>query len=48
MQQVTDIYRGEGGWDSLAWHGFTTMSIHTRLKVKGSDGSPIQAAALIY
>ncbi len=26
MQQVTEIYGGEGGWDSLAWHGFTTMS----------------------
>jgi len=33
MQQVTEIYGGEGGWDSLAWHGFTTMSIHTRQEI---------------
>jgi len=33
MQQVTEIYGGEAGWDSLAWHGFTTMSIHTRQEI---------------
>jgi len=33
MQQVTEIYGEEGGWDSLAWHGFTTMSSHTRQEI---------------
>ncbi len=33
MQQVTEIYGGEGGWDSLGWHGFRTMSIHTRQEI---------------
>jgi len=31
--EVTEIYGEEGGWDSLAWHGFTTMSIHTRQEI---------------
>ncbi len=33
IQQVKEILGEEGGWDSVAWHGFTTMSIHTRQEI---------------
>jgi len=35
-QQVTDIY-GRDGWDSLAWHVFTTMSITPDRRSSASD-----------